>query len=223
MAEPRPPASGTSGARARPAAPGARRGARRGATDETRQKVLRATSGLLDRLEYRSVTLDSVARAAGVSRSTLYRHWPSREALVLEAYTLKTLGATAVPDTGDAVEDLRVHLGELAFCLDFGGAASTVAGLMVDAVSDPEFGALYRRTMLSQRRQIFRDILARGQRRGQVRPDLDVEVAIDALYGAVHHRLLASRQPIDGPFTKALVDAVARGIGQPGTLQPLRR
>ena len=220
MAEPRPPAPGPSDAPSPRAAPG---GARPGATDETRRKVLRATSGLLDRLEYHSVTLDAVARAAGVSRSTLYRHWPSREALVLEAYTLKTLGATAVPDTGDAVEDLRVHLGELAFCLDFGGAASTVAGLMVDAVSDPEFGALYRRTMLSRRRQVFRDILVRGQRRGQVRSDLDVEVAIDALYGAVHHRLLASRQPIDGPFTKALVDAVTRGIGQPGTPLPTRR
>src|SRR5690242_15808108 len=84
---------------------------------ETRRRVLDAAADLVDRVSYRSVTIDAVARASGVSKSTIYRHWPSRQVLVLEAYTLKTNRSTAVPDTGDALGDLRQYVLALAGCL----------------------------------------------------------------------------------------------------------
>lgn len=185
---------------------------RSGGNESTRRKILAATVSLFDRLDYGSITVDAVARAAGLSRATIYRHWPSRQLLVLEAYTARISDLLAPPDTGDAIDDLRTSLAQLAFCLDFGGAASTVSGIIVEAIADPEFGRLYRRIMLRERREVFGSILARGQKGGQVRHDIDLDVAIDAIYGAVHHRLLVSRQVIDGPFMKALVDITINGL-----------
>ena len=180
---------------------------------ETRRRVLDAAAELIDRVSYRSVTIDAVARASGVSKSTIYRHWPSRQVLVLEAYTLKTNRSTVVPDTGDALRDLRQYLVALAGCLGpKDHAASTVTGLVEDALADEAFATLFRQTLLRERRQLFLAILARGQQRGQVRADLDLEAAVDALYGAIHHRLLVSGQPTDLRFVDGLIDVVARGL-----------
>lgn len=183
-----------------------------GPTTETRRSVLLATGDLIERLSYPSVTIDAIARASGVSKSTIYRYWPSRQALILEAYTYKTNELTSVPDTGNAIEDLRTYLRKLAYCLNFAGAASTVSGLIVDAINDDEFAPLYRATLLEERRKSFSVILLKGQRRGQIRKDVDLGTAIDAIYGAVHHRLLVSGQGIDEPFIAALTDIALRGI-----------
>ncbi len=185
---------------------------RRGATEATRRKIVFVTSSLLDRLEYQSITIEEIARAAGVSKATIHRHWSTRELLVLEAFTHRTSGLISVPDTGDVVEDLRTYLGQLASCLYFGGAASAFSGLVGDALQDAEFGVLFRQVLLRDRREALLTILARGRRRGQLRTDVDLDVAIDAIYGAVHHRLLVSRQPIDGPFVTSLVDVTTVGL-----------
>ena len=192
---------------------------------ETRRRGLDATADLIDRVSYRSVTIDAVARASGVSKSTIYRHWASRQVLVLEAYTMKTNRSTAVPDTGDALNDLRQYVLALAGCLGpKDHAASTVTGLIEDALADEEFATLFRRTLLHERRHLFLAILVRGQQRGQVRADLDLETTVDAVYGAIHHRLLVSGRPTDLSFVDALIDLVARGLparsAQPASASP---
>ncbi len=185
---------------------------RRGTTEAIRRKIVFATSSLLDRLDYRSITIDEIALAAGVSRSTIHRHWSSRELLLLEAYTHRTSGLVAVPDTGDVTEDLRTYLGQLAFCLHFAGAASTASGLIADALRDAQFGVVFRQTMRRGRRDALLTMLVRGQRRGQIRTDLELDVALDAIEGALHHRMSVSRQAIDGPFMRSLVDVTLCGL-----------
>jgi AcrR family transcriptional regulator len=183
-----------------------------GPVAETKRKALVATADLIDRLTYRSVTIDAVSRASGVSKSTIYRHWPSRQALVLEAVTYKTDALTAVADTGDALADLRTYLERLAAGLNFGGAASTVSGLIADAVYDEELARSLRATIIRSRRRVFFVILLRGQQRGQVRPEIDVATVVDALYGAVHHRLLVTGQPIDERFVTTLTEFAASAL-----------
>ena len=179
---------------------------------DTKRKVLAATADLMERLRFGSVTMDAVARASGVSRSTIYRHWPSREALVLEAFTLRTEELTEVDDSGDAFADLTEHLSKLAYRLNFGGAASTVAGLIASAIEDADFAQHYRSTLVRSRRRGFLSILRRGQVHGQITQDADLVTVIDCLYGAIHHRLLVSKQPIDDRFITSLVQFVSAGL-----------
>ncbi len=187
-----------------------------GPVTETRRKVIAATIDLIDRHNYRFVTIDAVVRASGVSKSTIYRHWPSREVLVLEAFAHQTNLRTRVSDSGDAFADLRTYLSKLAVRLDFDGAASTVAGLIGDALTDEEFARMFRATMVRDRRHTFAAIIRLGQQRGQIRSDVDVEIVVDALYGAIHHRLLVTRQPFDQRFVDGLARFAAENLCMPG-------
>jgi AcrR family transcriptional regulator len=178
---------------------------------EMRLRVLKSTSVLLDRLTYDAVTMDAVSRASGVGKTTLYRYWPSRQLLVLEAFTYKTNLLTDVDDTGDFGRDLHAYLVALTYCLKVGGAASTVANLLAEAIRNEEFAIQFRQTLLRERRQGFLAILLRGQRRGQVRDDVDLVMVIDALYGSIHHRLIATGQDIDGLFLRRLTQFAVDG------------
>jgi AcrR family transcriptional regulator len=179
---------------------------------ETRRTIIAATVGLIDRVGYRSVTIDAVARASGVSKSTIYRHWSSRKALVLEAFTSYIDEATRVADTGDAIADLRTYLLKLAFHVSVGGAGPIVTGLISDSLGDHEFAESFRVQVIEPRRHAFLRILLRGQQRGQIRRDVDLRSAVDALYGSIHHRLLMTGQPIDALFASALTDFAQLGL-----------
>jgi AcrR family transcriptional regulator len=181
--------------------------------------VLEAASELVDRLSYNDVTIDAIARASGVSRSTLYRHWPSRQILVPEAFTYKTNLLTHVEDTGDVWRDLHSYLVALTRCLDEGETASTVSNLLAEAIISAEFARLYRHTLLRERRQGFLAILHQGQRRGQIRTDTDVWVAVDAVYGAIYHRLVATGEAIDAPFLRHLNTFVMLACATPSYLE----
>ncbi|PVG80713.1 hypothetical protein DDE18_21855 [Nocardioides gansuensis] len=135
--------------------------------------------------------------------------------MVLEAFPHKTDLLTDVSDSGDALADLRTYLAKLSFCLDFGGAASTVSGPIGDAIVDEEFAHLFRSTLVRGRRRAFVEIILRGQQRGQLRSDLDVGVVVDALDGAIHHRLLVTQQPFDRRFVDALTHFAASGLRLP--------
>ena len=183
-----------------------------GATHETRQRVLAATVELIDRIGYRSVTIDAIARASGVSKSTIYRHWSSRQTLVLDAFTSDTDQSTEVADTGDAIADLRTYLLKLAFRLNVHGAGSIMTGLISAALDDQEFARIFRVKVIEARRHAFMQILLRGQRRGQIRTDVDLGSVVDAIYGSIHHRLLMTGEPIDAPFASALTDFARLGL-----------
>jgi AcrR family transcriptional regulator len=183
-----------------------------GSVRETRRRVMVATVELIERIGYRSVTIDAIARVSGVSKSTIYRHWSSRNTLVLEAFTSDTDESTEVADSGDAIADLRTYLLKLAFRLNFRGAGPIMTGLISDALDDQEFAECFRVKVIEARRHAFLQILLRGQRRGQIRADIDLRSVVDALYGSIHHRLLMTGDPIDAAFASALTDFARQGL-----------
>lgn len=176
--------------------------------------VLLAAVQLLDnpRVGFRGLTMQAVAKSAGVSKATLYRWWPDKAHLVLDAYRSKSARDIVAPVSGDVGPDLMAHLGQIAYALTYLDSARTVADIMMAAAEGERFGALYRETLLRERRQALLDVLIAGRRRGQVRPGVDLDIVVDAALGAVHHRLLLSRAPIDGPFVSTLVDFILGGI-----------
>jgi AcrR family transcriptional regulator len=191
------------------------RGRRR--NPRTARAVLKAALELLDDRDvgYRGLTMQAVAVRSGVSKATLYRWWPGKAHLVLDAYRSKTRRFTAVP-TGDVRTDLRSHLGRLAYGLVHLDAGPVVIEMTLAAAGDASFGDLYREVLLGELRDALREILAGGRRRGEVRADADLEVAVDAAMGAIHHRLLLTKAPLDGPFTTALADLIISGLRPPG-------
>ena len=181
---------------------------------EAARAVLSAAVDLLDqsRVGYRGLTMEAVAARAGVSKATLYRWWPDKAHLVLDAYRSKSARDVAGPISGMLSADLRSHLGQLAFALTNLGSARTVADIVLASLDDPNFGRLYRETLLRERREALLHVLTEARRRGQIRAGADLVVAVDTVFGAIHHRLLLTKDPIDGPFVTALCDLLLSGL-----------
>ncbi|MGY0387291.1 TetR/AcrR family transcriptional regulator [Nocardioides sp. WG-D5] len=189
-----------------------RRGRGRRPADEVRADILRATGELLLTEGIADLTFDRVARLAGVSKTTLYKWWPSRGALALDGYFHAVEDTLAFPDTGDIRADLLSQLHAFVALMTETAGGSALLQLIGEAQTDPELAAAYRALYSAERRRLAVERLTAAQEAGQIRPDVDVRVLIDQLWGSVYHRLLIPDEPVTREFATALVANLMDGV-----------
>lgn len=165
-----------------------------------------ATAELLDELPYTEVTIEAVAARAGVSKQTIYRWWSGKHQLAMQAYAELVRDRIPTPDTGDLTKDLRVLMRATCASLRARGGA-TVAGVIAAAQSDPTLATEFRVTFIGARRKIMSALLERGIARAELPQRIDVQVAMDLLYGPVWYRLLLRNAQLDDTFADAIVDS----------------
>jgi AcrR family transcriptional regulator len=189
-----------------------RRGRGRRPADEVRADVLRAVGDLLLTEGSADLTFERVARLAGVSKTTLYKWWPSKGALALDGYFHAVEPALAFPDTGDIRADLISQLRAFAQVMTQTPGGRVLAELIGQSQTDLDLARAYRELYSAERRRLACDRMQKAQEVGQLRPEVDVRVLVDQLWGAVYHRLLVPDEPIDDAFIVALVDNLMDGI-----------
>ena len=181
-------------------------------SERARRAILEAANELLEGEGFSGVTVEAIAERAGVSKATVYRWWPNRAAVVMEGFLSTVSSEVPFPHTGHAREDIRLHMRRLADA--FGGKIGrTVAALIAEGQADPELAEALRSRWLSVRRAEAREILELGVARGELREDLDPEVAVDVLYGPIYYRMLVGHAPLDDDFADALADHIFAGLG----------
>ncbi|MEU4690772.1 TetR/AcrR family transcriptional regulator C-terminal ligand-binding domain-containing protein [Actinoplanes sp. NPDC023714] len=195
----------------------ARRGRGRRPIDEVRADVLRATGDIVLAEGIARLTFERVAKAAGVSKTTIYKLWPSPGALAMDAYFHAVAGTLAFDDTGDVRADLLAQLHSFAAVMRTPGGRA-VLQLIGAAQTDADLAASYRALYSTGRRALACERLTRAQERGQIRPEVDVRVLVDQLWGAIYHRLLVPDEPVDDAFIDALVTNLFDGISVPKTV-----
>jgi AcrR family transcriptional regulator len=186
------------------------RGRRR--SERSHEAIIAATQELLVERGYRELTIEGIAARAGVGKQTIYRWWPSRAALVLEAYLA---GSEAVPPPAPAAtvrDDVQALLGWLIAVLAKPTGGHVVAGLVGDLQHDADLAEGFHRDVVPARREAILAALERGRDRGEIRADADLELAVDALHGAVFYRLLLSGEALDDDFTARLADHALAGL-----------
>lgn len=193
-------------------APAARRGRGRRPAEAVRADVLTAVGGILLREGLAGLTFERVAREAPVSKTTLYKWWPSVGALALEGYFQSVEVALTFPDTGDVRADVTAQLRSFVSLMTTSPAGRILAELIGQSQTDPVLAADYRRLYSSHRRRLAADRFAIAQREGQIRSDVDVQVLVDQLWGAVYHRILVPDEPVTEAFATALVGNLFDGI-----------
>ncbi len=157
------------------------------------------------------MTVEAIAERAGVSKATIYRWWPNKAAIVMDGFLSMVSAEVPFPHTGHAREDIRIHMRRLAEA--FGGKMGrTVAALIAEGQADPELAEALRSRWLSVRRAEAREILELGIKRGELRDDIDLEVAVDVLYGPIYYRMLVGHAPLGGDFGDVLADHVFSGL-----------
>jgi AcrR family transcriptional regulator len=162
-------------------------------------------------------TVDEVARRSGVAKTTIYRHWPSREALVIDAASRISAGQE-VPDTGSLEADVTALLANLGHLLATARWSSVVPSIVDAAERDPEFARLHGQIQRGHAAPL-REVIERAAARGEISPAADPPSMVSALIGPLYYRRWFSREPIDEQFIGTVVRAVIssqRATGDPG-------
>lgn len=201
-------------------APAPRRRRPGGRSARVRAAAIAATLAELAEAGYTALSLESVARRAGVHKTTLYRRWGTREELVLEAMLERAGRHISVPDTGSLREDL-LELARTAAA----NAATPEVTAMARAVAgqapyDGRLAAANRR-FWDERLALDSVIVERAIERGEVAPGTQPRQVIEAIIGPMHLRLLLTGEPVDDAFLSSVVDIVVDGIA--GTAQARKR
>jgi AcrR family transcriptional regulator len=172
----------------------------------SRERVLTSAFDLLGERGVSGFTIDEVASRSGVAKTTIYRHWPSREVLVLEA-AIRISAAVEVPDTGSAQGDVVAILNNLGDLLGTARWASVVPSIVDVAERDPEFAVVHGRIQRGHASPL-REVLVRAAGRGELPATTDPAHVISALIGPLYYRRWFSREPIDEQFVARLVSDV---------------
>jgi AcrR family transcriptional regulator len=181
---------------------------------EAEASVLKAALSLLERKSLREVTTDAIARKAGVSKATIYKWWPNKRLVALDAFLGSMNASVVMPDTGSALDDFTQQLQSLmAF---YKSPLGKLFGQFIaEGQSDPTFLALFRERFLYARRDAVRILWQRGVLRGEIRKELDSELILDLIYGPMIFRLLAGHGSLCKHDSIAMVQAIFSGIAQP--------
>ena len=174
--------------------------------EKAREAVLGATHELLRENGPGGLTVEGVAARAKVGKPTIYRWWPTLADIVLEALLHRAEAEIPVPTGGSLRADLSQFLHRSVDALS-GRGADHLRFLMAQAQRDEDFRARFRDNFVARRRTALRSIFLRATQRGQTRPDLDPDIPVDLVFGAMWYRLLAGHAPLDHALANQLTDA----------------
>jgi AcrR family transcriptional regulator len=176
--------------------------------EKARAAILRAARQLLDSQGFQRITIEDIARRAGVGKATIYRWWPNKAAVVMDAVLEAASPQIPFPDTGSARDDLRRQIASVIELYTRTKTGRGIRALIAESQHDSSLARSLHDRFIASRRSAAAAVFERGVERGELRADLDVGVAIDALYGAVYYRLLVSHAPLDATYAETLIDQV---------------
>ncbi|NYI03104.1 TetR/AcrR family transcriptional regulator [Allostreptomyces psammosilenae] len=178
-------------------------------SESARRAVLESALRLCQQEGYQHLTIKGIADAAGVGRQTVYRWWPAKTDVLLEA--LRALAeveeARLRPDTGDTLTDVE-RLLDATFTLTRGTTGHALVGLMADAQADGELAEKLQGTVIGPRRDALRAILERGVSRGELAPRMPLDLAVDFAFGTMWYRLLSRHAPVDGALARQITEVL---------------
>ncbi|HEY1824967.1 MAG TPA: TetR/AcrR family transcriptional regulator [Acidimicrobiales bacterium] len=180
-------------------------------SEKTRLAILEAAADLMLEKGFYDTTIEAIANRAGVSKVTIYKWWPGRGAVAIDAYFHRFMQTTVFPDTGDVELDIRTQVLHLIETFR-GRAGEVMAELLGYAQFDANLSEVLRERWLQPRRASSTAVLQRGIERGVIRSGASVSIILDEIYGAIYFRLMTRHLPLNGDFATELVHNVLSGV-----------
>ncbi|MCA2222091.1 TetR/AcrR family transcriptional regulator [Nonomuraea aurantiaca] len=184
-------------------------------SEKSRRATLDAALDLCAEQGYAQVTVEGIAARAGVSKKTVYRWWPSKGAVVLEAVHGAAVQATVFPDTGDLAADLRTQLSGVIDVLSAPRTRSAFIGVLTEAQHDPDLAEQLHAQCIGPRVEQFDHRLRKAQEQGRLPADTDLDVIMDLLYGPIFHRLMVHLPLPDEAYLRRVLDTVLPALDRP--------
>jgi AcrR family transcriptional regulator len=181
----------------------------------TEKSILDATRELLAAGGVRELTVERVAARSGVAKTTIYRRWRGKHELALAVLIDMVENVVATPDLGDTRQELISFVDAAVKILGSTLMGRVMQGLVSDLATDPGLARAFRERVVAMRVAEVRRVAERGIERGDLRPDTDVELLHELLFGPVYYRLLLSGAPLDDRLAERIVDAVLPAVAAP--------
>jgi AcrR family transcriptional regulator len=187
-------------------------------SERSRRAIYDAALSLVGEAGYAKTTIEGIAARAGVGKQTIYRWWPSKAAVLLDASLALAGDAEAeggwagFPDTGDLAADLKYVLRATVDELNDPTFEAPSRALTAAGATDPELGARFTEQLLEPQLALYEARLRTAREAGQLAPETDLRLTVEMLLGPLTHRWLLRTAPLTHAFTDALVDRVLGGV-----------
>jgi AcrR family transcriptional regulator len=165
--------------------------------------ILKAAVDLVLGSGFRALSMDAIAVKAGVGRMTIYRRWPNKAAIIMDAFVLRVDPDTLFFPASSFKESIRLQMRTMAKAFR-GKDGALIRVLLAEAQFDPELAKALRERWTMPRRKMAVDYFRTGVGQGVLRSDIDLDAMIDLLYAPLYYRL----QMGTGPLSDAYVDEI---------------
>jgi AcrR family transcriptional regulator len=184
--------------------------------EQVHKAILSAALEEVSELGFRAAGVEGIAIRAGVGKTTIYRRWPNKAAVVMDAFLAQLGQDTAFPETQRAIDSMRLQLKAQAKAFR-GKYGSLVRALLGEAQFDPELAKAFAERWRMPRRRVATEMLQRAIQDGDIRPDIDIDVVIDTLYAPLYYRLQIKSGPLSDEFANRVFEQVLSGIRKHGS------
>ncbi|MFH8927691.1 TetR/AcrR family transcriptional regulator [Streptomyces pristinaespiralis] len=189
-------------------------------SERSRRAIYEAALALVGEIGYPKTTIEGIAARAGVGKQTIYRWWPSKAAVLLEAFLDMAdraaqeagPGGYELPDTGDLEADLRTVLRATVDEMNTPVYDAPARALAAEGVVNAEVGAQFVERLLEPQLQLYVTRLRAAQEAGQVRGGIDLRVALELFTGPLAHRWLLRTLPLTHEYADLIVDFAVNGL-----------
>ncbi|MEU9193972.1 TetR/AcrR family transcriptional regulator [Streptomyces hundungensis] len=185
-------------------------------SERSRRAIYDAALSLVGEAGYGRTTIEGIAARAGVGKQTIYRWWPSKAEVLLEAFLERggrpAESAPALPDTGDLEADLKQVLRATVDELTDPGFEIPYRALAAEGVINADLGAQFVRQLLEPGLQLYVARLRAARDAGGIAPDIDLRIAVELFVGPLAHRWLLRTLPLTHAYADSLVEYALRGI-----------
>ncbi|GAB2663189.1 TetR/AcrR family transcriptional regulator [Gordonia jinhuaensis] len=191
------------------------RGRGRPRSEQARTAILAATAEVLADSEPGAVTIEAIATRAGVSKTTIYKWWPTRVELILDSLATTTHQTRQITPGLSTHDALVEHLQRLIDLLSDPATGGHVVALTAEALRSPSAAAALAEKWIGPRRETGAQIMRDGIARGDLRSDLDIDLALDELFAPSYYRATYRYAAVDDHSATEQVDAFLRGAAAP--------
>ncbi|GGW35294.1 TetR family transcriptional regulator [Streptomyces lucensis JCM 4490] len=163
--------------------------------EDVTDAIRAAVFGELAAVGYARMSIEGIARRAGVGKTAVYRRWRSKLHLVLDVVSAMAVSGFPVPDTGSLEDDLRLLYGVTSRALRHPVASQIIPDLQAEAARNPDLAEAFQKALRDGQDGVASKIVAAAEERGDIRPDIDPDLALDLISGPLYWRAVVTRSP----------------------------
>jgi AcrR family transcriptional regulator len=180
--------------------------------EEARKRILDSAAQLLESRCFDEITVEAIAEQSGAGKATVYRWWPNKAAVLIEAFRERISREMPFPDTGEFRQDVRQQMQNFTEIIYWGRRGKVFRSFIAGAQADPEIAEAFRELWIRPRRAEARKLFERYIAEGVARADLDPDLAVEMVYSPLYYRLLTGWGEITGEYLDRLLDTLLRAF-----------